>query len=400
MVLLFELGLILFLSLFSQPWQEMGLNLSQIFNLQASGKVARVIFVYHSIAVPFAVALLYLYFFIFRLEKREIAAVATPGYILTALGGIGFAYVCKNWILHGIFIFGLSLVFFSGLLFLKELFQNLTKNFSLETFSYFLTTLFILISVVIGAMVASYFGQGFKAFLAEDVLRASHNLFQRTIIAHLHLMLALIDVFLLLLVISAYKVEEKLKKTLLILVPIGILVVSGGTWSVIFWEKMAHKIINFGSIFLLLPALILGVKGLKDKWKDAPWLGIFFYLLAVNFFVTLPGIYVAINLERFRSLPYQIERTFAVGHWHVLATITAVVAFLLLGALSLEGRTRQILSYLATFGSALAFIGAFYYQFFGKSYLSMRLIDAGILGFLVAVFLYLGLRVKNFSRRG
>ena len=177
------------------------------------------------------------------------------------------------------------------------------------------------------------------------------------------------------------------------------MVVSAGTWSVIPWEKIAHKIINLGSFFLLLPALILGVKGLKDKWKDAPWLGIFFYLLAVNFFVTLPGIYVAINLEKFRNLSYQLERTFAVGHWHVLATITAVVAFLLLVALSLEGRTRQIVGYLATFGSALAFIGAFYYQFFGKSYLSMRLIDAGILGFLVAVFLCLKAGVKNFGFR-
>ena len=60
--------------------------------------------------------------------------------------------------------------------------------------------LYTLLSAVIGGATGAYFGNGFKAFLAEDVLRTEHNLFQRAIIAHLHIMLVLIDVALLLLI--------------------------------------------------------------------------------------------------------------------------------------------------------------------------------------------------------
>lgn len=387
-LLAFEFFLILFLSLFSQPLRELGLTSWLPLKLAAFGKVGRVIFVYHSLAVPFVCALLYLYFFIFNQDSKQIAQLATAGYILTSTGGLSFAYLYNNWILHGIFIFGLSLVFFAGVLFLKGLCLDLRKKFSWEKLTYSLTALFVLVSVIIGASVASYFGNGFQAFLAEDVLRSSHNLFQRAIIAHLHVLLALIDIFLLLLIISALVIEEKLKKSLLILTVIGMIVVTLGTWAVMPWEKIAHKVINFGSAFLLLPAFILAVYIFKEKPSDAPWMGISFYLIAVNFFVTAPGVYVAINLEKFRHLPYSLERTFAVGHWHVLATITAVLAFLLLVALSLEGNKRQVVGWLATIGSAVAFSAAFFYQFSRKTPLTMRLIDLGVLMVLASIVIY------------
>ncbi len=397
-LLAFEFLLVLFLSLFSQPLRELGLTSWLPWKLTAFGKVGRVIFVYHSLAVPFVCALLYLYFFIFDREGKPIAQIATPGYLLTSIGGLGFAYLIKSWILHGIFIFGLSLVFFAGFLFFKELWLELIKQFSWKRLAYFLTTFFILISVIIGATVASYFGNGFQAFLAEDVLRAPHNLFQRAIIAHLHILLALIDVFLLLLIISASKVGKKLEKTLLILTIAGTIVVAFGTWSVMPWERIAHKIINFGSAFLLLPALVMAVYSLKENRLDSPWAGISFYLIAVNFFVTGPGIYVAINLEKFRRLPYSVERTFAVGHWHILATITAVIAFLLLVALSLNGRARQAVGYLATVGSATAFSAAFFYQFYQKTTFITRFIDLGVFLVLVSIvvyFLAVGQVLKN-----
>ncbi len=387
-MLAFEFLMILFLSLFSKPFRELGLVSWLPWKLAAFDKVGRVIFVYHSLAIPFVCALLYLYFFLFDQDDKQIVQLATPGYILTSIGGLSFAYLYKSWLLHGIFIFGLSLVFFAGFLFLRELWFKLRKQFSWEQLAYFLTTLFVLVSVIIGASVASYFGNGFQAFLAEDVLRRPHNLFQRAIISHLHILLALIDVFLLLLIISALKFGEKLKKTLLILIITGTIVVAFGTWSVMLWEEIAHKIINFGSAFLLLPALVLGVWGLKERWLDSPWFGVFFYLIAVNFFVTAPGVYVAINLEKFRQLSYAAERTFAVGHWHVLSTITAVVAFLLLVALSLDGRARQVIGYLATIGSTLAFSAAFFYQFGQKTILTMKFIDLGVLLVLVSIVIY------------
>jgi len=61
-----------------------------------------------------------------------------------------------------------------------------------------------LISAAIGGAVGAHFGNGFTAFLAEDVIRQPHDLGQRAIIAHLHIMLTLIDVALLLIVARTF----------------------------------------------------------------------------------------------------------------------------------------------------------------------------------------------------
>ncbi len=401
-VLAFEFFLILFFSLFSQPLRLLGLTGWLPIELLAAGKAGRVVLVYHAIAVPFVSSLLFIYLSVFDRKADHLAVLSVPGYVLTSAGALSFAYIYRSWIFHGLFIFGLSLVFFAGVLFLKELWLILREEKSLEALAYLITTLFILISAIIGASVASYFGDGFKAFLAEDVLRSSHDIFQRAIIAHLHIMLALIDVFLLLLIISAFKpgAGARLKRILLILIILGTLIVTMGTWSVIVLEKIAHKIINFGSTFLLLPALLLAFYGLKEKWRDAPWLGIFLYLVAINFFVTAPGVYVAIKLETFRSLPYYVERTFAVGHWHILSTITAVIAFLLLVTFCLKGKERQFVGYLATLGSALAFLAGLFYQFQGKSVLVMRLIDFGVLIILSSIGVFLWRVPRLWQKRG
>jgi hypothetical protein len=48
--------------------------------------------------------------------KTAINAIITVGYILTMIFGMGFAYFGHNWAFHGIYIFGLSLIFFAGVL--------------------------------------------------------------------------------------------------------------------------------------------------------------------------------------------------------------------------------------------------------------------------------------------
>lgn len=266
------------------------------------------------------------------------------------------------------------------------------KNRSLETFAYLLTTLFILISASIGGVVASasYFGQGFTAFLAEDVLRQAHNLFQRAVIAHLQIMLALIDTFLLLIIASQFELKEKVKNLTFSLIVVGVFAVFIGTWSVIPFEEIAHRIINFGSFFLLLPAITISIWGFKKSYHDTPTFGIAFYLTAINAFVTIPGIYAAINLEKMRALPYSLERAFAVGHWHVLATLTAVVAFLLLVRMTSSGKTRQLVGWLATVGSATSFTAIPFSlatpQFFS---ISTYLIEIGILLTLLSVVIFL-----------
>ena len=72
---------------------------------------------------------------------------------------------------------------------------------------------FTLVSAAIGGAAGAFFGNGFVAFLAEDIVRQDpHTLFQLMIIAHLHIMLTLIDVMILLLVIRTYRVEGRVHK--------------------------------------------------------------------------------------------------------------------------------------------------------------------------------------------
>ncbi|MCK4777816.1 MAG: hypothetical protein KAS39_05505, partial [Actinomycetia bacterium] len=97
-----EMITILFLSLFSGPLKEMGITSLLPFNLEPARRVGRIIFVYHSVAVPFVCALLFLALYILKIEGKEISHLAIPGYVLTTIGGLGFSYFSDEWFLHGL----------------------------------------------------------------------------------------------------------------------------------------------------------------------------------------------------------------------------------------------------------------------------------------------------------
>jgi hypothetical protein len=88
--------------------------------------------------------------------------------------------------------------------------------------------------------------------------------------------------------------------------------------------------------------------------------------------VTTPGVYVAFNLERYRSPAYiEVERGILVGHWHVLATLSAVVLlFLIADRLAQEPGSwlarrwvRQVVGWGLLAGSTLAFVFVNVYMF-------------------------------------
>ncbi|MEJ2732571.1 MAG: hypothetical protein P8189_03205, partial [Anaerolineae bacterium] len=237
----------------------------------------------------------------------------------------------------------------------------------------------------------AFFGNGFVAFLAEDIVRQDpHTLFQLMIIAHLHIMLTLIDVMILLLVIRTYGIEGRVHKIAVPLTLEGTIVVTFATWSVIGWEG-AHKVINIGSAFLLPGAILVAMWGfstlsrqsegmmgerrgdrpasvsqrLGALFRDPIRFGVFFELIFVNLVVTVPGVYVAFHLETYRTPAYQgVERTILVGHWHILATLSAVlVLFLIADRLALKGWVRQVVGWGLLLGSTLSFVFVNVYMF-------------------------------------
>jgi hypothetical protein len=391
--------IVAFLSLFSGPVRSWGLADRLGVYLGELGREGRIIMLYHSLAVPFVAAVAY---FILDLvpvkaaRRQAILPALTVGYMLASGTGLVFGYWGHNWIAHGLFLAGLSVTFYAGVLLTAALFPLREharstaryaqfKGVSLERLAFFMTTIFVLASAAFGGGVGAFFGNGFSAFLAEDVVRLERNVFQLAVIAHLHIMLTLLDVAILLLIIRYFDVQGRAHKWAVPLTIVGTTIVTLACWSVVFWEN-AHKLINIGSAFLLPGAIIVALYGFGKTVRervgelglekpslgariaallhDPVRFGIFFELVFVNLVVTGPGVYVAINLDAFRQGPFELERSILVGHWHVLATLSAILTLLLIAdRTGLRGWLRQVVGWGLLLGSSAAFIFVQFYMF-------------------------------------
>ena len=417
LVTAWEALLVVLLSPLSPTGPLAGLGLAAWLGLDEAGRVGRIVMLYHSLAIPFVAALVYLILDALPFEPRISQLVQPPitaGYLLTSVGGLSFAYLRAGWIAHGLFLVGLSLTFYAGIILWWglspwRLVGELREGGGLALrWAFWLMALYTLISAIIGGAVGAYFGHGFKAFLAEDVLRTEHDLFQRAIIAHLHIMLTLIDVALLLLIAQRVGLAGRAYQVAVPLIIAGTTITTFATWSVMVIEKIAHRIINVGAVVLLAGAAVValyGMRGLVQERRDRPALwallsdpvrfGMLFHLLFVNLVVTVPGVWVAMNLEAVRAGDPAWERTFAVGHWHVLATLSAAVGLLLVvDHLEVRGWLRQLIGWGVLAGSALAFTAVQFYMFRQPGLAPARAvilaIDAGIGLFLLALALFVG----------
>jgi hypothetical protein len=431
--------LVALLSPFSGSGPLAGLDLlSRLgLGLDEGRRVGRIIMLYHSLAVPFVAALVYFILDLlpFGNEKRFLRLVRptiTVGYMLASAGGIGFAYLGWGWIAHGLFLVGLSLVFYAGVVLCVGLFpwrRGLAdEGFSLEQLAFWLVALCTLISAAIGGATGAYFGNGFSAFLAEDVIRLAHDMGQRAIIAHLHIMLTLIDVALLLIVARRFGLRGRAHNVAMGLVVTGTTIASFATWGVMAIEEIAHKIINVGAFLLLAAAAIVAVQGFARLVEERPnhegrgwssWgrrlrallgdpvrFGLLFELIFVNVVVTVPGVYVAFNLETYRQPAFlEVERAIAVGHWHVLATLSAVIAlFLVVDRLGVRGFLRQMVGWGVLGGSTLAFVFVQFYMFRQPGQevgWALPFLDAGLALFLAMLAVFLSVQlVGMISREG
>jgi hypothetical protein len=232
-VVAWEALIVASLSLFSGPVR--GLGLAELLGVDFSdaGRVGRIIMLYHSLAIPFVAALVYLILDQVPLAadgeadgriRKSIIVPVTAGYMLISIGGMTFAYAGRNWIFHGLYLVGLSLVFYAGVLLAIALWPARKwaadparrihlAGIPLDRLTFFIVALFTLVSAGIGGAAGAFFGNGFEAFLAEDIVRVDpHTTFQLMIIAHLHIMLTLIDVMILLLVIRFFRIEGRVQK--------------------------------------------------------------------------------------------------------------------------------------------------------------------------------------------
>lgn len=368
--------------------------------LAPAEREGRIIILYHSIAMAVVAIETYLITAAVPMKRNEqttINSAITVGYITALVCGLIFAYFGHNWIFHGLFIAGQSLVFYAGLLLAKALwpwrgdgrlpagspYARARGGVSLERLAFFTMAVAMLGSAVFGAVAGSFFGNGFEAFLAEDIVREPHkDTLQLAVIGHLHIMLTLIAVAAALLIGRWLDFKGALHKIAMPLMIVGTVVITLGVWMVVSFEEIAHYIIYVGSVFILLAALFLVIFGwrklinerlaeqgiarasLRQKLAalvhDPLKFGALWQMVYMNFVVSFVGIFMAIRLDKLiRTWPHREERITLAGHWHILAGLIATILLFYYADLAgLKGRARRVFGWVVIIASDIAFFGA------------------------------------------
>jgi len=440
----------------SGPMAEWGIRDVTIrvlsMRLVEAEREGRIILLYHTIAMAVVAIEVYIITAILPMKEYErttINSTITFGYMISLVFGLTFGYFGHNFVFHGLFIFGQSLVFFAGLLLAAALwpwkkeyrvtdtaYAHTPGGVDLERMAFFVMAVATLGSALFGAVTGSYWGNGHETFLAEDLIREPvKSALQLAIIGHLHIMLTLIAIALALIVGRWFDFKGIWHKLSMPLMILGTGVVTLGVWAVVPFEPIAHKIIYGGSTLVLVAALFLVIFGfdrlirdgvarmglektgpgdrLRALLRDPLKFGALWQMIYMNFVVSFPGIYMAVNLDEiFRVWPAREERIILTGHWHILSGLIATIILLYYADMAgLKGRARQWFGWLVIFGSDLAF-GAVMLFAMKRLFVSesaqqplvdwaVLLTDAGIvLVLLVLAALMVWRLIDLFKRRG
>jgi hypothetical protein len=382
----------------SGPMAEMGVRevVIKLFGMDIvqSEREGRIIILYHSIAMGIVAIETYMVTGLLKMKpffKTAINAIITVGYILTMTFGMGFAYFGHNWAFHGIYIFGLSLIFFAGVLLIIALwpwnpeyyvtdkdYAHTKKGVSMERVAFFATSVTTVLSALFGAVPGSFYGHGFETFLAENIIRLPEKTtMEYSIIGHLHIMLALIAIMITLIIGRWLNFKGIMHKIAMPLMIMGTIVLNLGVWGVVTpLEPIAHMVIYVGATPSMFAALLMLIWSwgkliregtahiekpsfgqkmsalLRDPLKFGPtW-----QMLFMNFTTSGIGIFMAIKLDEiFRVWPAREERIELTGHWHALSAIIATIILMYYGdMIGLKGKTRQLFGWLILIFSDIA----------------------------------------------
>ena len=369
----------------SGPMAEMGVREIVIktlgMKIVQAEREGRIIILYHSIAMAIIAIETYMVTGLIKMKpffKTAINATITVGYILTMVFGMGFAYFGRNWAFHGLYITGLSLIFFAGLMLIVALwpwnpeyhvtdksYAHTKSGLDLERTAFFATAVTTVISSLFGAVPGSYYGHGFETFLAENIIRLPEKtVMEYSVIGHLHIMLALIGIMITLIIGRWLNFKGAWHKAAMPLMILGTIVLNLGVWGVVTpLEPVAHMVIYVGATPSMLAALFLLIwswaKLIKDGTahltkptfgqkirallRDPLKFGPTWQMLFMNFTTSGLGIFMAIKLDEiFRVWPAREERIELTGHWHVLSAIIATIILLYYGDMNgFKGRLRQ-----------------------------------------------------------
>ncbi|MCK5145580.1 hypothetical protein KAR48_02430 [bacterium] len=357
----------------------------------------RIILLYHTIAMAVLAIEVYLITSIVKMKKHQqanINALITFGYLITMVFGLWFGYFGHDFVFHGLYLFGLSLIFFAGIQLTVALwpwskeyrisdneYAHSKKGTDIERVAFFVMALATLGSAAFGAVSGSYWGNGHETFLAEDIIRVPHKTpIQLAIIGHLHIMLTLIAIAITLIIGRWLDFKGIFHKIAMRLMIVGTIVITLGVWAVVPFEPIAHTIIYCGSVLVMLAALFLVIFGwrklihdrlaeqglekaglgkrLAALFHDPLKFGPLWQMVFMNFTVSGVGIFMAIKLDEiFRVWPAREERISLTGHWHILSAIIATIILMYFADIcGLKGKVRKWFGWTLIIGSDIAFV--------------------------------------------
>ena len=434
----------------SGPMAEWGVKAITVklfgFDLQPLERVGRLVVLYHTIAM--AVIAIEVYFITAIIpmktsQRTSINATVTFGYLATMIFGLWFAYFGHNFLWHGIYLFGLSLLFFAGILLAAALnpwkkeyyvkdpeYAHTKKGVDLERVAFFTMSVATLGSALFGAAAGAFLGNGFEVFLAEDLIRIPHKSpLQLSVVGHLHIMVALVGVAITLILGRWLDFKGILHKIAMPFMIIGSIVLTLGVWLLVPFQPIAHIIIYVGSTFTMLAALFLVIfgwkkliidrlkeqniekagffQGLRALFHDPLKFGVLWQMVFMNFNVSGIGLFMAAKLETIiRVWPARDERVTLTGHWHILATLIAsMILMYYADRVGLKGKLRQWFGWILIIGTDVAFAAATlfstkrlnYSEFGQQSFVDvlMLLMDIGLGVTLVLLMVFLLWRLTD-----
>jgi len=332
----------------------------------------RVIMIFHSLSAP-SVGIVSLFFLeVFEIRKRVIKLIkymVTLGGICGGIGATFWAYT-DLFILHHVFVVGLVLIFFSGIL----LFYGLIPGTDVKNSNYFkdipkiggLNILSLSILVIIGGMlVFAIFGltaalvmlmgdPPVPFFFVEVIFLdriTPKTTYQELASFHMRLITALFLTGILILIFRYTKVKGRAAKIGSWFILPGTIAMTAGYFLMILMGKSANAIlmparglILFAGVIMAFSAWIqVSKEELGERYSSASWsnkivavlknpvrLGMYIPFILAGLVVIIPGMIIVTKLAAYREITnYAVELSYAMGHPHALATLGATVIFCL-----------------------------------------------------------------------
>lgn len=378
--------------------------------------LGRITFVYHSI---FAVLILGSYLvFTHRYvdDRRLLTDIMLLGALLTVFGGITYSYITKDFMLHGLFIAGLTFLFVSGMFTFSKF-----KPSDLVAWNIYVSGILLLMGAFIGGWLGASFMKYRGSFLNAliegrfDPSLPKENIFWRALTAHEHAMMAIALALVFFIALSLVDLKGgKLTRYLLYLAIPSQVTMALASYSVWFIGGIAHLAITPAALLLIFSTLLLSLR--VDKWNLIK-AGLITGNAVMWIAVAIPGALVAMSLRKplffnpeFRAEVWNwAELAYNIGHWHILLLSWGVMLLVIYMVYPVNlGRAGRIAGYLTLAGYFIASTGINLYMLgnppgeyipnpYDNIYLS-TIVEPGLgllsMGVVLAYFLYL----KQFLR--